>query len=198
MFKFIKEIFSFNTDSLKYSLEVIKMLTGIIFVGIGLTFTELVFPNVLIIQILRAIFVSTGFEVLLSFMWRIDCVFKNKEKYLLKNKKIKFKHNPIYLSFNDLNFLVKNAVDPETMYVESEIGDFHIIQIAFDITGTRGRFYNKHFVIDEEEIQDEGKFLNKLREMGIIYEEKIKVYATFDYNKPQVLLSVIDSLRNKK
>lgn len=198
MFKFIKGIFSFNTDSVKYSLEVIKLLTGIIFVGIGLTLTELVFPNVLIIQILRGIFVFVGFEVLLSFMWRIDCVFKNKEKYMLKNKKNKFKHNPLYLPISDFIFLVKNAVNPETLYVESETGEFFIVQIAFDITGTRGMFYNKHFVIDEEEIYDEVKFLNKLRGKGIIYEEKIKVYALFDYNKPQILLSVINSLRNKK
>ena len=198
MFEFIKGIFSFRTKSIKYSTEVIKMLVGIIIVGIGLIFTEIIFPNVLVIQILRSIVVFSGLEILISFYWRIILVSDNKEQNLIKNKKYKFKHEPINLSISDFEFLVDNAVAPETMYVESKTSDFHIIQIAFDITGIRGKFYNKHFLIDEEVILDKQIFLNKLLELCIVYDGKIKVYATFDYNKPEVLLSVIETLKNNK
>lgn len=198
MFKFIKGIFSFRTKSIKYSVEIIKMLVGIILVGVGLTFTEIVFPNVLIIQILRGIVLFAGLEILLSFLWRMISVSDNKEKNLIKNKKYKFKHEPIFLSFSDLQFFVENATTPETLYVESKNGDFHILEITFDITGTRGQFYNKHFVIDDDVIQDERVFLKKLLSSEIVFNEEIKIYETFDHNKPDILFAVIESLKNKK
>ena len=163
-----------------------------------MTLTELVFPNVLVIQIFRGIVVFAGLEILLSFYLRIIQVSDNKEKNLIKSKKYKFKHKPIYLSFSDLKFFVENATTPETLYVESKNGDFHILEIAFDITGTRGRFYNKHFVIDDDVIQDERVFLSKLSSSEIIFNDEIKIYETFDHNKPDFLFEVIESLKNKK
>ena len=93
---------------------------------------------------------------------------------------------------------MENAATPETLYVESKNGDYHILEIAFDITGTRGQFYNKHFVIDDIVIQDEEVFLKKLLISEIVFNEKIKIYETFDHNNPDILFTVIESLKNKK
>ena len=195
MIKVLKYLFSFKTDSIIYKPEIIKFLLGVILVGVGLTFTEMVFPNVLIIQILRGVFVISGLIVLFSFFNRLMCVSDNKEKYLIKNKQFKFKYKPIYVSVDDLEFLVKNATMPETMYVESATNDFYILQVTFDISGVRGEFYDKQFMIDDLVIDDEKTFFLKLLELEIIFNNNIKLYATFDQNEPEVLLKVIEDLR---
>ena len=188
---------SFNTTSLNYFFEILKFLSGAIVVGVGLIFTEIVFPNILVIQVLRGILVFTFLELLISLLFRAISVSDNKEIYLIRNKKYNFKYEPIYLCLNDVKFLLENSDNPETLYVGSKTGNYHVIQISFDITGRRGEFYNKHFVIDDEVIYEEKRFLNKLYDKGIINDGQIKVYATFDNNKPDVILSIIENLKNK-
>ena len=84
---------------------------------------------------------------------------------------------------------------PETMYVESATNDFYILQVTFDISGVRGEFHDKQFMIDDLVIDDEKTFFLKLLELEIIFNNNIKLYATFDQNEPEVLLKVIENLR---
>ena len=50
-------------------------------------------------------------------------------------------------------------------------------------------------MIDDLVIEDEKTFMKKIEELEIIFNNNIKLYATFDQNEPEVLLKVIENLR---
>ena len=74
----------------------------------------------------------------------------------------------------------------------------YIFEISFETKGKNGPFYDKRFFLDNEELQDSNTCIEKLTSLDIIYNNELSIYETFDKNSPELLIKVIDELRNKQ
>ena len=107
------------------------------------------------------------------------------------------KYKPIKLSINDFIFWINNARIPERIIVRSKDNINYFFEISFEVKGKNGPFYNKRFFLDDKELFSEEECVEYLKSINIIYNDIIKVYETFDYNKPEVLIGIINDLKGK-
>lgn len=196
MKKFLYEIFTADTDSTSYKKVTLNFLLASI-APIVLFFICNLIPIGNVFRLILLIPIVTFIWMLLMFFIRLIHVSDNKDLINIKRKGYKFKYKPIDLSIQDFEFWLKNAEVPETIYVKSKKGINYKFEISFEVKGKNGPFYNKEFYLDDNKINDINECLKIFYELEIIYNDSIKVYETFDRNKPEIINIVILNLRNK-
>ena len=112
---------------------------------------------------------------------------------LLKGN-IKFKHKPINVPSEEIDFFIRNTNEPETLYVKSNIKGFHMIDVVFDVKGRRGPYYNKQYYFDGKKIKSIDHFLNLISEK-VVLGGFVTLYATFDKNSPNVFLKTLEKIK---
>lgn len=196
MKKFLYEIFTADTDSTSYKKVTLNFLLASI-VPIVLFFICNLIPIGNVFRFILLIPMFTFIWMLLMFFVRLMHVSDNKALINIKRKGYKFKYKPIDLSVQDFEFWLKNAEVPETIYVKSKEGINYKFEISFEVKGKNGPFYNKEFYLDDNKINDINECLKIFYELEIIYNDSIKVYETFDRNKPEIINIEISNLMNK-
>ena len=124
-------------------------------------------------------------------------VSDNREANNIKSDKYKFKYKPIKLTADDFVYWLENAVVPEKLIIRSKNKINYIFEISFETKGKNGPFYNKRFFLDNEKLQDSNTCIEKLTSLDIIYNNELSIYETFDKNSPELLIKIIDELKNK-
>ena len=195
MKQFLEELFSAETDSLDYKKIVLNFLIGIIlpvaliiggcFIPSSSPFRSLVFIPTIIVGCMAFL-----------FFCRLINVGDNRDENAVKNNKHKYKYTPVKVSVQDFILLLDIANSPETIYTKSSLGKNHIFEISFDI-GKNGlkRFYDKAFILDGKELKDSDQCIQTLEKLKIINNGYIDVYETFDHNKPEIILKIIEKIK---
>ena len=111
-----------------------------------------------------------------------------------KSGKLKFKFNPINVSLDDIILWLKETNEPETIYISMIDDEYHILEVWFDVRGRRGTYYNKQIYFDNKEYS-ENETIQLLQNKAT--NSFIKVYETYDRNKPEILIQKIDEIKNK-
>lgn len=196
MKKFLYEIFTADTDSTSYKKVTLNFLLASI-APIVLFFICNLIPVGNVFRIIIFVPIFTFIWMLLMFSVRLMHVSDNKALINIKRTGYKFNYEPIDLSIQDFEFWLENAEVPETIYVKSEKGINYKFEISFEVKGKNGPFYNKEFYLDHNKINDINECLRIFYELEIIYNDSIKVYETFDRNSPDIIISIINDLKNK-
>lgn len=196
MKKFLYEIFTADTDSTSYKKVTLNFLLASI-APIVLFFICNLIPIGNVFRFILLIPMFTFIWMLLMFFVRLMHVSDNKTLINIKRKGYKFKYKPIDLSIQDFEFWLENAEVPETIYVKSKKGINYKFEISFEVKGKNGPFYNKEFYLDDNKINDIKECLRILYELDIIYNDRIKVFETFDRNSPDTIISIISDLKTK-
>jgi len=196
MKKFLYEIFTADTDSTSYKKVTLNFLLASI-APIVLFFICNLIPVGNLFRIIIFVPMFTFIWMLLMFFERLMHVSDNKALINIKRTGYKFKYEPIDLSIQDFEFWLENAEVPETIYVKSEKGINYKFEISFEVKGKNGPFYNKEFYLENNKINDINECLRIFYELEIIYNDSIKVYETFDRNSPDIIISIINDLKNK-
>ena len=87
---------------------------------------------------------------------------------------------------------------PETIYVKSALKVNYKFMIDYETQGENGPFINKRFYLDNIELKDEKECVKVFQELSIIFDDYILVYETFDHNRPEIIIEIIDELKSKK
>lgn len=196
MKKFLYEIFTADTDSTSYKKVTLNFLLASI-APIVLFFICNLIPIGNVFRFILLIPMFTFIWMLLMFFVSLIHVSDNKALINIKRKGYKFKYKPIDLSIQDLEFWLKKAEVPETIYVKSKKGINYRFEISFEVKGKNGPFYNKEFYLDDNKINDINECLRIFYELDIIYNDSIKVFETFDRNSPNIIISIISDLKTK-
>lgn len=197
MKKFIKEVFIPETQSTNYKSAIKNyIVTMVIAIALFLLFNLIPIGN----PFRYLLIIPIGLIMWISFMFfvKLSIIYDNIQKEKLKNKKYKFRYDPITVNIDDFKFWLENAEMPETLYLKSQTDNNYIFEVGFDITGKNGKFINKKFYLDDKEINSANDCIDLLLSLDIIINNQIKVYETFDHNKPEVLLDVIKDLKEMR
>ena len=194
--KFISELFSAETTSTSYLEMIINFLIGLIIPCVLLVLTNFI-PVKTPLRILAVIPIGLIMFMTIIFFARLIWVSDNREANNIKSDKYKFKYKPNKLTADDFVYWLENAVVPEKLIIRSKNKINYIFEISFETNGKNGPFYNKRFFLDNEELQDSNTCIEKLTSLDIIYNNELSIYETFDKNSPELLIKVIDELKNK-
>ena len=197
MKKFVSKLFSGETDNISYLEETKDFLLGIIVPVISFVLSLLI-PVDTPFRLLTAVFLGLIFFMVLLFSVRLTRVSDNKEVNNIKRTNYKFKYKPIKLSVGDFKYWIKNAVMPETIYIKSLHKINYKFVVDFETQGKNGPFVNKRFFLDNNELNDEIECIKVFQELGIIFEDYILVYETFDHNRPDIIFEIINELKSRK
>ena len=194
MKQFIKELFSAGTDSLSYKKIIFDFLLGMIvpvalIIGANCIPVDSPFRFVILIPTITASF------MILLFFCRLIWVSDNREKNDIKSNKYKYKYAPVKVSVQDFIFWLNMAKMPEIIYTKSLLGINYMFEISFEAKSKSGPFFNKKFFLDGKELKDWNQCIDTLEELKIIKAGYIDVYETFDHNKPEMLLKIIQELK---
>ena len=129
-----------------------------------------------------------------AFIGRLTVVADNIELVNSLKGNIKFKNSPIKFTFEEISFFIRNTKNPETIYVKSINKGYHMIDIAYDVKGRKGPFYNKQYYFDGIQIKSIDEFLKTIYDNTVI-SDYIMVYATFDKKSPEILSKLINELK---
>lgn len=188
--KYLKELFMCSSDDLKYKNTILVYIAANIVIALITILSDIVFENAYLLRfIIAALFVY----FLMTFSIRLTAISDNRSAQKIKNGKYTFKFKPILVNVDDIIIWLKHMEEPETI-ICSYINEFYIIEIAFDLTGIRGDYYNKQLYFNNS-IISESDLIKKLREKN--QDGKITVYETFDKNKPEILIDEIDEIKAK-
>lgn len=188
--KYLKELFKFSSDDLKYKNTVLVYIVVNIVLVLITILSDIVFENA---YLLRSIIAALFVYFLMTFSIRLTAISDNRSAQKIKNGKYTFKFKPILVNVDDIIIWLKHMEEPETI-ICSYINEFYIIEIAFDLTGIRGDYCNKQLYFNNA-IISENDLINKLRKKN--QDGKITVYETFDRNKPEILIDEIDEIKAK-
>lgn len=188
--KYLKELFKFSSDDLKYKNTVLVYIAADIVLVLIAIVSDIVFENA---YLLRFIIAALFLYLLMAFSIRLTAISDNRIAQKIKSGKYTFKFKPILVNVDDIIIWLKHMEEPETI-ICSYLNEFFIIEIVFDLTGIRGDYYNKQLYFNNA-IISENDLINKLREKN--QDGKIAVYETFDKNKPEILIDEIDEIKAK-
>ncbi len=188
----IKELFQFVTKDYTYKKTVMTYISANIILGLIVALCYIIRQYFISHIILAFAFISFVY-LLLAFAIRMINISDNRSISKTINGKTKFKYNPINIELNDIILWIQKYDEPETLVCSIE-NKFFVIEISFDVKGRRGKYYNRKLYFNNDKI-DECLLIEKLRNEAI--DNVIKVYETFDKNKPEILLDEINKVKNK-
>lgn len=184
-----KPLLSVETNERRYKPFVIRLLIELIVFGIPFVISSIFIPVNTIWRIIVVIFLVAMIVSVFFFICRCINVSDNKEKDRTYREKYKEKFNPVSINKEDFVFWLKNATLDETIVIKSISKKYSILEL-FVYKG------NIEFCLNGNDIDSVSSLISILEEEEYL-EETITVCETFDHNKPEFLLKVIDDLKGK-
>lgn len=193
MYNILRELFSVQSDDITYKNTVIRFLITLVFIVLLIIAANFL-PFEIASRIISGILVTISIYLFIAFFARLTSISDNKEKMKVKSGKLKFKFNPINVSLDDIILWLKETNEPETIYISMIDDEYHILEVWFDVRGRRGTYYNKQIYFDNKEYS-ENETIQLLQNKAT--NSFIKVYETYDRNKPEILIQKIDEIKSK-
>lgn len=193
MYNILRELFSFQSDDITYKNTVIRFLITLVLIVLLIIAANFL-PFEIASRIISGILVTISIYLFIAFFARLTSISDNKEHMKVKSGKLKFKFNPINVSLDDIILWLKETNEPETIYISMIDDEYHILEVWFDVRGRRGTYYNKQIYFDNKEYS-ENETIQLLQNKAT--NSFIKVYETYDRNKPEILIQKIDEIKNK-
>ena len=193
MYNILRELFSFQSDDITYKNTVIRFLITLVLIVLLIIAANFL-PFEIASRIISGILVTISIYLFIAFFARLTSISDNKEHMKVKSGKLKFKFNPINVSLDDIILWLKETNEPETIYISMIDDEYHILEVWFDVRGRRGTYYNKQIYFDNKEYS-ENETIQLLQNKAT--NNFIKVYETYDRNKPEILIQKIDEIKNK-
>ena len=193
MYNILRELFSFQSDDITYKNTVIRFLITLVLIVLLIIAANFL-PFEIASRIISGILVTISIYLFIAFFARLTSISDNKEKMKVKSGKLKFKFNPINVSLDDIILWLKETNEPETIYISMIDDEYHILEVWFDVRGRRGTYYNKQIYFDNKEYS-ENETIQLLQNKAT--NSFIKVYETYDRNKPEILIQKIDEIKSK-
>ena len=108
------------------------------------------------------------------------------EKIKVINGEKKFKFEPVLCNISEIVNWIKNALIPDTIYVESINGkNITIISVAYETKGKNGPFINKQILINDKVIDDLQDIKEEIYHTCMIKDDCISIMAITEYNDPK-------------
>ena len=193
MYNILRELFSVQSDDITYKNTVIRFLITLVLIVLLIIAANFL-PFEIASRIISGILVTISIYLFIAFFARLTSISDNKEQMKAKSGKLKFKFNPINVSLDDIILWLKETNEPETIYISMIDDEYHILEVWFDVRGRRGTYYNKQIYFDNKEYS-ENETIQLLQNKAT--NNFIKVYETYDRNKPEILIQKIDEIKNK-
>ena len=193
MYNILRELFSVQSDDITYKNTVIRFLITLVLIVLLIIAANFL-PFEIASRIISGILVTISIYLFIAFFARLTSISDNKEHMKVKSGKLKFKFNPINVSLDDIILWLKETNEPETIYISMIDDEYHILEVWFDVRGRRGTYYNKQIYFDNKEYS-ENETIQLLQNKAT--NNFIKVYETYDRNKPEILIQKIDEIKNK-
>lgn len=193
MYNILRELFSFQSDDITYKNTVIRFLITLVLIVLLIIAANFL-PFEIASRIISGILVTISIYLFIAFFARLTSISDNKEHMKVKSGKLKFKFNPINVSLDDIILWLKETNEPETIYISMIDDEYHILEVWFDVRGRRGTYYNKQIYFDNKEYS-ENETIQLLQNKAT--NSFIKVYETYDRNKPEILIQKIDEIKSK-
>lgn len=193
MYNILRELFSVQSDDITYKNTVIRFLITLVLIVLLIIAANFL-PFEIVSRIISGILVTISIYLFIAFFARLTSISDNKEHMKVKSGKLKFKFNPINVSLDDIILWLKETNEPETIYISMIDDEYHILEVWFDVRGRRGTYYNKQIYFDNKEYS-ENETIQLLQNKAT--NNFIKVYETYDRNKPEILIQKIDEIKNK-
>lgn len=185
----IRKFLSLVTDEKRYSKFVIRAMIEVIIFGGLLAITDFLIPPQTALRLICVFFLFAAIISLFNCMVRCINVSDNREKEKVFANKYKEKFKPIPISKTDLIFWLKNANLFEAIVVKSPL-KYSIIEVSVE----------KQIISifrDNKLYESIDILMDLLEQEFFIVDDKIMVCETFDHNSPEVLVKIIEALKEK-
>lgn len=127
---------------------------------------------------------------------RMYSISNNREMDSFKKGQTKYKFSYKEYLGEEIIFWVKNAIEPDTLYVTSVDGKHYIIEVVFATIGKMGPFVDKGYCIDKNEVS-ENDLLSFIVKQLLDSRGLVKVDAITEKNNPILFEKTLSELRKK-
>lgn len=135
--------------------------------------------------------------ILIPFsMARMYSISNNRKMDSFKKGQTKYKFNYKEYLGEEIIFWVKNAIEPDTLYVTSVDGKHYIIEVVFATIGKMGPFVDKGYCIDKNEVS-ENDLLSFIVKQLLDSRGLVRVDAITEKNNPILFEKILSELRKK-
>ena len=197
--KLLKWIFSLKSISKRYVNEILLLCYLIITTLIVVIASNCFELSKTIDRILGIIILLQWILLFIPCMSRILSIIDYNKDIKIKNGELKLNFSPILYSLQDIQYWLEYASIPDTIYVKRKCNTGNlIIEVSYEVEKRNGPFVNKRFFLDNNELNDEIECIKVFQKLGIIFEDYILVYETFDHNRPDIIFEIINELKSRK
>ena len=187
----IKELFQFYSGDYTYKKTIVTYIIANIVI-LSIAILDYIIRDYFISHIILGVIFIIFIYLLLAFIARMITISDNRNINKTINGKNKFKYNPINIELEDIVLWISKFDEPELLVCSIE-NEFFVIEISYDIKGRRGEYYNRQLYFNNKVI-DESSLIEKLKNKAI--NNIVKVYQTFDTNKPELIFDEINKIKN--
>lgn len=194
--KFFRRIMTIKITDKSYKAECLIFIGFIILLSlIAIIANTKSYPKWL--EVIFRIITLLEIIILIPFsMARMYSISNNRKMDSFKKGQTKYKFNYKEYLGEEIIFWVKNAIEPDTLYVTSVDGKHYIIEVVFATIGKMGPFVDKGYCIDKNEVS-ENDLLSFIVKQLLDSRGLVRVDAITEKNNPILFEKILSELRKK-
>ena len=186
MKRLLRWLFSTKSESKKYKYELLLITYLLLISLIVIVISNTINLENLVDRILGIFILMQWILFFVPCIIRLIDISNYNEKIKVVNGEKKFKFEPLLCNISEIENWIKNALIPDTIYVESLNGkNITIISVAYETKGKNGPFINKRILINDKEIKDLQDIKKEIYHTCMIKDDCISIMAITEYNDPK-------------
>ena len=186
MKRLLRWLFSTKSKSKKYKYELLLITYLLLISLIVIVISNIINLENLLDRILGIFILMQWILFFIPCIIRLIDISDYNEKIKVINGEKKFKFEPVLCNISEIENWIKNALIPDTIYVESLNGkNITIISVAYETKGKNGPFINKQILINDKVIDDLQDIKEEIYHTCMIKDDCISIMAITEYNDPK-------------
>ena len=186
MKRLLRWLFSTKSKSKKYKYELLLITYLLLISLIVIVISNTINLENLLDRILGIFILMQWILFFVPCIIRLIDISDYNEKIKVINGEKKFKFEPVLCNISEIVNWIKNALIPDTIYVESINGkNITIISVAYETKGKNGPFINKQILINDKVIDDLQDIKEEIYHTCMIKDDCISIMAITEYNDPK-------------
>ncbi len=194
--KNIKYLLSIKTLSENYKKDKTIFIIYIIIMSLIILFSNIMTIPSIVDILFRIIGLLVMIVLIPILILRVVGIGSNIEKLKLRDSTKKFKYKSVEYSFDDIVFWLRNANEPDDIYVTANNSKIYNIAVTFEVKGKNGSFFNKQFSLNYEVIDLES-ILTVIQKECLNQNGFINVNEMTEKNDPNLFIKTINYLKNR-